>query len=270
MALGTPTDLGGANCAITATTATVTLTTTVAAAIGDLVVVAVGSSTTGRVLNTVTDNAGGNTYAIDATSNDGVNPENLWVASCRVATTMPIGTVITATFASSLSSARGISAFKVSGTAAVTPVDVTAVATGTVAFWSATAAGATAQADEVLVSCSWLASAQVNTPSTVKAGGSTYTELSDTNGGSRSITTEALVVSAIDTYRAAGTWGGAARWRAAFVSYKAAAGSVTNNVTLTATQGQTATMPKTAGMTYSSTQPQTITMPKQPGKLLVP
>ncbi len=247
MAIGTPTDLGGSNISGIATTNTVSLTTTVQADIGDTVIVCVASSTTGRTLSSVADNVAGgtNSYSVDVTSNDGTNTENAYIVSCRVTSTMPVETVITATFANSVSSVRAIAAFKVGGVSSGTRLDVTASSTGTSSGWTATASGPTSQADELLVSFGWQASGtSSNTPGQTPAGVNTYIELPrdgggtmDFNGSSRTFAVEYLIVSSTNTYRAAGTWSSAgSRWRAALATYKAdIAGAFTNTVPPTIT-----------------------------------
>ncbi len=224
MAIGTPTSLGGQSMSALSTSATHTMTTTVVADVGETIIVFVTSNTSNRTLNTVTDTAG-NTYTIDKVQQDtgGVNLGNVYVCSSPVTTQLPIGGVITATFASSISSVRGLAAMKVSGLASASRVDVTVGNTSTTSGWSATAAGATSQADELLVGIGWIGSGLTGTPNTNKSGGSTYNEIFDFNGASNTLYGEWLIVSSVDTYRAAGTWSGASRWQAALVTYKQAA-----------------------------------------------
>lgn len=226
MAIGTPADLGGKNIAASANTNTVALTTTVAADPGDTIIVKVMSSTIGRVLSSVADSAG-NTYTVDITSNDGTNDGNVYICSAPVTTQLPIGGTITATFASSLTSIRGIMAMKVSGVASAGRLDRTAVGTNTTSGWSAVDSAPTTQADELLVGAAVFASTQTGVPGTHFAGGTTYNEIFDFNGQAKTFYGEWLVVSSTGTFRAAGTWSASgARWFAAFASYKADSGGL--------------------------------------------
>ncbi len=241
MAIGTPTDIGGSQISGLTTTNTVTLTTTVQVDVGDTLIVVVASSTTNRTLNTVADNVAGstNSYSIGVTANDGTNAENLWFVSCDVTSTIAAGKILTATFANSVSSVRGIAAFKVSGLGVL---DISSVNTGTSSAWSTTPGASTNQTDELLVAAAWIATNATNTPATCITGGTgaTYTELArdgggvmDFQGGSRSFVIEYTIVAATNaSYRGAGTWSaGSARWRAAFAAFKAdITGAFTNTV----------------------------------------
>ncbi len=232
MAIGTPTDIGGTNINGVATTNTVTLTTTVQVDIGDTLIVVVASNTPNRTLSTVADNVAGstNSYSIAATANDGTNAENLWIVSCDVTSTIASGKIITATFANSVSSVRGIAAFKVSGVGAV---DVTAVSTSTSAGWNATASGPTTQADELLVGAGWIATTATSSPGLdVATTGTLYNEMFDLTAGSRSLTVMWLIKSSTGTYRSSGTWSaGGSRNRGAFAAFKAdITGAFTNTV----------------------------------------
>lgn len=246
MAIGTPATLGGNTLSANASSATHTLTTTVVADVGETIIVIVTSSTVGRTLNTVTDSVG-NTYTIDKTQND-ANAGNVHIVSAPVTTQLPIGGVITATWASAITSVRGLAAMKVSGLISAGRVDVTTSGTNSSSAWNGFAAGATTQADELLIAACTNDSALTSTPGTVTSGGASYTELFDFNGNSKSLYCEWAIVAATNTYRFAGTWSGTARWQAALVTYKANT-IVQYTSTLSATQAQTATSPKQIGKT---------------------
>ncbi len=232
MAIGTPTDLGGSNVTGIATSATVTLVTTVGASVGDLVVVGVSSSGGVRVLQSVSDNQGGNAYTVDVTSDSATTSGDCYIASCVLATPLPVGAIITATFASSLSSIRGIGAFKCSGIASTNPLDRTAIGVGTSAGWSAADNTNIALADELLVGVAMRNSATTSAPGATKSGGlQAYVEIfPDITGTSTTFVMQAYVETVQDTYRAAGTWGTAGGWHAAFASYKGASTTLTNTV----------------------------------------
>lgn len=225
MAIGTVTDLGGANIAAVTNASTVSLTTTASASVGDLIIVWVASDTTGRVLSSVSDGTG-NSYQIDATANDGTNAENLWICSCRATNSVSAGSTITATFASSLTSVRGIQAAKVSGIATSAWKDRSAVNTASSSVSNATDSGPTTQADELLIGGGWIGTATTASSGAIKTGGSTYNDVTaEISQNSRTLQAQWFVVSATDTYRAFVSWGASSRNRTAYVSYKADLGS---------------------------------------------
>lgn len=222
MALGTPQEVAAAVVGI-ATTNTVSANTNVAINTGDLVIVVVASNTINRVLNTISDGSA-NAYTVnDAIAHDATNDENIWIGSCYASVSRPIGTTFTATFASSLSSVRGIWILRVTGAAPSGFLDRSAVNTGTSSSPTATDTGPTSQPNELLIGAVWMATSPTTaSPGLNKIGGNAYNELSaEISSNARTFDVEWYITSTADTYRAAFNMGaGGARWRCAYVSYK--------------------------------------------------
>lgn len=244
MAIGTPTDLGGSNIAATATTSTISLTTTGAANAGDKVIVVVGSSTINRTLSSVSDSVGGNTWVINKTQNDAVNPENCYVASSLLSNTLPIGTVITATFATSVSSARGICAFVVSQLGAV---DVINSNSNTSSGWDGGTTGTLGSANELVVGAAWRTATTTSTPS----GSQSMTELFDFNGSSKTMTVVYRIVTATTAVLPGGTFANSgSRWQAITATYQQ--GTQSSTSTLTPTASTAPTLPRVVGKSLSN------------------
>jgi hypothetical protein len=213
MALGTPVSLGTGTG--TGTSATQAMTCAVAVAVGDKVHVFVGSSTSGRVLSSVTDSQG-NTYTIDRSQNTGGGSANAYIASAEITNALTTSDTITATWASSISSTRHIAACSVSGEEDSSPVDQANGEFDTAGTDFATPNITTAVADTITFGMFH----------SVNAGTVTFnapaTELFDFNGGSRTTGVCYEIRSATATFNQSGTLSAGGAKEEAIVAYKGA------------------------------------------------
>jgi hypothetical protein len=200
LSIGGPVALGNNSPALV-TSQTVSMTTTAAVAVGDVIIVTVGSTTASRVCNTVTDSAG-NSYTKRGSSLSSTVNAYGFTAMCNTA--LPSGSTITATFASSLSSIMGIEAFKVSGLQnAMDVAPTTTTATGTA--WGI--AVAPVSANTLVVGASVLNDTRTNAPNGVS------TEVADFagSGGNKYAHTAVYSVrSSAGSVTPGGTWNGSA------------------------------------------------------------
>lgn len=188
------------------TSATHTLTVSTGASVGDVVVVGVGSwSTTGRVLNSVTDSVG-NTYTIHAGATaTGEAGRSTWIATTTVTNTIVASsTIITATWESSLYSRRQVTAFKVTGVDA-TP-DQTANYQYTGPSWDAGALPPGSSANAIVLGFS---TRNINTSSTAATN---YTNIHSTAGNAMTTTAVYRIVSSSASYTPGGTWNSNGAW----------------------------------------------------------
>lgn len=192
-------------------TSTMTLTTKAEVPAGCTAVAVVVSGSSGRVLSSLTDSQG-NTWTIDRVV--GGSPSMHFV-SCYVPRGLPYGTVLTATWASSIVAARAIHAGFVSGNRIL---DQSAINGATATAWSSSATAATTALGVAIGgACQNNAVANTNTTGSNPA----FTELLDNVGGIGVVSTFAVDVPAGTAVTAAGTWGNVnPAWRAGVVVYK--------------------------------------------------
>lgn len=204
MAIGTPVNMGAAHSS-GGTSATHVLTVTAGASVGDVVVAGVGSSTTSRVLSSVTDSVG-NTYTIHAGATaTGEADRNTWIATTTVTNTIVASsTIITATWESSIFSRRQVTAFKVTG------VDATPDQTANYQFtgppWDTGALPPGSSANAIVLG---FATRNVNTSSTAATD---YTNIHSTAGNTMTTTAVYRIVTSSASYTPGGTWGSNGAW----------------------------------------------------------
>lgn len=202
MAIGTPVSLGAAHSG-SGSSATHTLTVAASVAVGEVIVAFIASTTDNRVLNSVTDSAG-NTYTIHQ-SNLGIGV-NTYLATALCTSPLTSGSsVITATWASAVTSTRQITACKVSGVSP-TPQDK-AANSGSGTGW--TGPSVTNSTPDALVL--GYGRRAVNSNNTPAAG---YTETLDTSGNTMTTTIMHKIVSAAGSNAPGGTWGSNGAWDA--------------------------------------------------------
>lgn len=204
MAIGIPVNMGAAHSSNN-NSATHTLTISASASVGDIVVVGVGSSTTSRVLNSVTDSVG-NTYTIHAGATaTGQTDANTWIATTTVTSAMTASsTIITATWASSLTSTRQVTAFKVTGVNATPDQTSTLQSSGT--GWTTGALAPGSSASAIVLGFS---RRPINTFSTAATN---YTNIHSTSGNTMTTTAVYQIVSSSASYTPGGTWNSNGAW----------------------------------------------------------
>jgi hypothetical protein len=220
VAIGTPTDIGGATgSAVNA--ATVALTTTVTVPANSLIVICSGAGNEGTGAPTC---AGGSlTWQLDA---DQAIANKTVIFSAYAASGLASGTTITVTWAAAGTNPRTICGLYITGILSAAWKDVSATFTSGAtaqAAWDTGTTGTTAQASEIAIGA---ARAGVATTSSVTTGGAV--ELHDFQGGASTLTTAYLVLSATGTARIQGNFALATGvTRGAIATYKAAADVVT-------------------------------------------
>lgn len=220
MAIGTPTSIGSAT---DTGTATLQLTTTGTAVVGDTILIFAGSR--GNQVSSVADSAG-NTYAIDVQAVNGI--ATAAVIRARVTSQLTAGGTITITYdTSALYYMMG--AVVVSGLDA-TPLDQTQ---NTGAFgatsWTSGSTATTTVADELI-----FGGGAAGFVATTSTPGASQTELFDLQSTSNTYACNYRIVSSTGAYEISGTWGaGPSEQVAVVATYKAAAGGTNATVDMT-------------------------------------
>lgn len=231
MALGTPVSVG-VTAPASANSATVTHTTAGAIPAAATAVIIVGSSTTNRPLSSVTDSAG-NTWTIAVDEPHSVSSTNVALAFIYLPSGLASGTTITATYASSVLSTRGMAVLYIPGRGEIDRTTSRESATNSAA-WTSNATSATTASGCVAVGGGYLATASSNSNTT--GSSPAFTELHDNNGGSRTLTSQyATGISSGTAVTAGGTWANISAWTAVVAVFKEHVAGVTYTDTASGT-----------------------------------
>lgn len=116
---------------------------------GTTAIMCVTSSVDGKVVSSVTDNAGGNTWTVDTTYNAAASNYNISFISCSVATAILTSNTITINYAVATSNQMHIWIEEVGGLS-VSPFDKNATGTGTSTSIATSSTGALSQPVEIV------------------------------------------------------------------------------------------------------------------------
>lgn len=217
MAIGTPTNHGVNNPA--GSGATVTKQPTGTIAVGEHIIVAVGTSTGG--LTATAADTQGNTYQTDVTAAGG-GARVVYIISAKVTTQLTTADTVTVTYSAS-ASGRIMSLFSVTGLASSSWFDQGTSANGSSASPNSGNV-TTTQADELLIG---MVRNNAGGGAITWGGGFTGLNTTQDGGASQWQASGYRIVSATDTYAASGTIISAG-WNAAIATYKGAAGGTTH------------------------------------------
>lgn len=178
MAIGTPTERYAKSLNTQGASSGFKPDTTVAA--GTFAILVITTSVDGKIVNSISDNTGGNTWAIDLTFNAVSANYNISICSCQVATQITgggSGNTITAGYAVTTNNQAHIWVQEVTGIATSSAFDKSASGQGTGQTITTSASATLSQADEFVIVgvrgsdlTGWTKGATYSDPTTVTLG----------------------------------------------------------------------------------------------------
>ena len=232
MAIGNPTNCLNPPVSNGSATTTTVVTPTTTLAAGTVAIVC-GTAGADKVIASVTDSAGGNTWHVDQTGGDGTRTASY--ASCQIVNAIDTSHTITVTWSPTTSGSVTVFVITDTGLATSSVYDTGVIASGSGTVADSGATGNLAQANEICLGL--FRNGNTQTSGTGTVGGS-YTTIGTKNADLHS-QLQYLIVAATTPADAAFTYVTTGPWVAGVAAYKGVASSAPVNTVAPAVTGTT-------------------------------